>query len=107
MTISELERLFKSKERVKQQTLKEKASFDYILADLIGRSVGRIYSEENENTFPSLTDSYSALFKEEKEEKDKEEQKLNDEASVIRFKQFANSFNRKFNKEVVKNEWRT
>jgi hypothetical protein len=47
MTISELERLFESKRRMRKLQQQEKASYDYILAELIGRSIGRIYNASN------------------------------------------------------------
>ena len=89
MTLAELARLFKSKQRMQKQKAQEQAYFDYTLADLIGRSVARMYSKTNE--YPEIQEIYPALFEEEK-------QKKQDELSVIRFKQFADAYNRKFEK---------
>lgn len=98
MTLAELERAIESKRRVKKIEAQEKASFDYILADLIGRSVGRIYSSSTK--IPEISEVYPSLFDSKDIEEKKQEQKA--ELSVLRFKQFANSYNNKFNKEVAK-----
>jgi hypothetical protein len=76
----------------------ERASYDYILADIIGRSIGRLYS--NSAQYPPIEEVYPTLFNTEhiKEQK----QNKVDELSAMRFKQFAASFNKKFNKEVAK-----
>ena len=51
---------------------------------------------------PDLTTAYSTLFVEENEEVKQAIQKKQDELSALRFKQFAQSFNQKFNKEEQK-----
>ena len=88
MTPAELERMVESKKR----SLKEKASFDYILADLIGHSVSRIYNSGNK--MPTLNEAYPFLFNEEEEAEKIQEKK--DELSALRFKLFAQSYNKKF-----------
>jgi hypothetical protein len=98
MTIAELERLIESKKRVKAQRDREKASFDYILADLIGISVSRAYSSSNK--FPELHEVYPTLFDSEEIQEKKQEQL--DELSALRFKQFAQAYSK--NKEVAKSE---
>ena len=97
MTIAELGRTFSSRLRVEQQRQKEKASFDYILADLIGRSIGRIYSSSNK--MPEISEMYPTLFDSQEIQEKKQEQK--DELSALRFKQYADFHNKKFNKEVA------
>ena len=96
MTIAELTRAIASKKRIQKQQAQEKASFDYILADLIGRSISRLYSSSV--TVPEIAEVYPSLFdaEEAKEEKENKKQEL----SVLRFKQFAQTFNKKFEKEV-------
>ena len=98
MTLAELIRAIESKKRVEKEKAKEKASFDYILADMIGRSVSRIYSSAA--TLPTLAEVYPTLFDSEEIEEKKQAQK--DELSALRFKQFANSFNKRIKKEVGK-----
>ena len=98
MTIAEIDRLIESKKRVKERADKEKASFDYILADLIGRSVSRVYGASNK--YPELHEAYPTLFNSE-EIKEKQQEQL-DELSALRFKQFAQAYSK--NKEVAKSD---
>ena len=97
MTLAEINRAANSKIRMTKIEDEKKASFDYILADLIGRSVSRIYNSSNK--MPSLSEAYPSLFSKE-EEVETIQQKKN-ELSALRFKQFANSHNKRF-KEVAK-----
>lgn len=99
MTVAELERLFASKKRVKLAEEKERAHFDYTLAELIGHSVARIYNKENE--YPKIELVYPSIF--DTKEMEEERQKQQDELSALRFKQFAQAFNKKF-KEGGANE---
>ena len=92
MTIAELSRATASKERVKKRKAQEQASFDYIQADLIGRSIGRIYSSSTK--IPAISEAYPTLFNSQEIEEQKAAQKA--ELSALRFKQFANSYNKKF-----------
>ena len=99
MTIAELERAFASKNRLIKQQAQEKATYDYILADLIGRSVARLYNSSNR--MPDISDAYPTLFDSQEIQAKKQEQK--DKLSALRFKQFAQSFNQNFkSKEVAK-----
>lgn len=97
MTIIELNRAIESRERVKIAQQKEKAIFDYNLADLIGRSISRLYSATA--TMPDISTVYPTLF-DSQEIKEQRQEKLN-ELSAIRFRQFAQSFNKQL-KEVAK-----
>lgn len=97
MTIAELVRAVESKQRVKKQELKEKAVFDYNLANLVGVSISRVYSKSNK--YPSIEEAYPTLFSNEEIEQAKEQQKM--EQSVINFRNFADSFNTRFNKGVT------
>lgn len=95
MTIAELNRLVDSKKRMQKLEAQERASHNYILADLIGRSVARIYSSST--TMPHISEAYPTLFSNEQYQEEIQEKK--DELSILRFKQFTQSFNEKF-KEV-------
>jgi hypothetical protein len=97
MTLAELERAVESKLRVKKNQDQEKAIFDYILADLIGRSVARVVNANN--TMPEISEVYPNLFEKTALKHRQEEKKA--ELSALRFKLFANSFNTRF-KEVAK-----
>lgn len=98
MTLAELIRAINSKIRVKKRQDQEKASFDYILADLIGRSIARLYSSSAK--YPEITEVYSTLF--DSQELQEKKQAQLEELSALRFKQFAQAYNKKFNKEVGK-----
>ena len=89
-----------SKKRVIERERKEKAYFDYILADTIGHSVGRLCDEKS--TYPCIEDVYPDLYN--SKERQEEKQKQQEQISILRFKQFAENLNRKFNKEVATNE---
>jgi hypothetical protein len=92
MTLAELDREIESRKRQQREKAKEKASFDYILADLIGRSVARIHSSSNK--MPSIAEAYPSLFV--AEEIEAQQQQKKDELSILRFKQFTQSFNKRF-----------
>jgi hypothetical protein len=96
MSLDEVIRAVESKKRVQLEKAKERASFDYILADLIGKSISRLYSSSGR--MPSIQEVYPALFNDEKTQEDIQAQK--DELSAIRFKQFAQSYNKRFDKEA-------
>ena len=83
MTLAELNRCLLSKRRAIENEERKRATYDYILADLIGRSVARVYSSSAK--MPELAQAYPGLFKEQR-----------DELSALRFKQFAESFNKRF-----------
>lgn len=98
MTLAELERAIQSKRRVEKQKAQERASYDYILADLIGYSVARTQSSANK--MPEISAVYPSLFDSEEIKQKKQEQKA--KLSALRFKQFANAYNAKLNKEAAK-----
>ena len=91
MTIAELIRAMESKKRIAKQEAEAKASYDYILANLIGYSVSRIYSSSSK--MPSLADAYPTIFN--SEERQEAQQEKQDELSALRFRQFAKFHNDK------------
>lgn len=92
MTMAELERALASRKRVMIREAQQKANFDYILADLIGRSVGRIYSSATK--IPEIAAVYPTLFDSQEIEEAKAAKQA--ELSALRFKQFADSYNKRF-----------
>ena len=92
MTPAEVFRAIESKKRVLKIQAQERASFDYILADLIGRSMARVYSSSN--SLPELGAVYPSLFDTKEIEEKKQAKKM--ELSAARFKQFAQSHNEKY-----------
>lgn len=96
MTIGELERKVESCNRLEKHRLKERATFDYTLAMLIGRAFGA----NEEHPFPDLFDVYPDLFADDVKKKEEDESARKAQLSAIRFIQFANSFNKKFAEEA-------
>ena len=91
MTIAELSRAVESYNRRKKAEDKEKASFDYLLADTIGKSVARIYSSSAK--MPELFEVYPSLF--DSAELQAQKQARKNELSILRFKQFTQAHNDK------------
>lgn len=100
MTIAELIRLIDSKKRIEKRQDQKRANFDYALAGLIGRSVSRIYSSNA--TMPDISEVYPNLFDSEQISEQKQAQK--NEMSIIRFKQFAQNYNKNFKNKEVQND---
>lgn len=100
MTIGELSRAIRSKIRVQKFEARQKASFDHALAQMIGRACGMAFGSIKE-AFPEISEVYPMLFDSEEMKQKKQEQQA--ELSALRFKQFAESFNKKFKaKEAAK-----
>lgn len=92
MTIAELNRAIESKQRVRKREAEERASYDYILADLVGQSVSRIYSSSNK--MPSIAEAYPTIF--DRKELEEQKQRKQVELSALRFRQFAAAYNAKY-----------
>lgn len=92
MTPAEVTRAINSRKRVMKVEAQERATYDYILADLVGKSIARIYSSSA--TYPDLASVYPSLFDSPEIEQKRQEKK--NELSALRFKQFAQSYNDKF-----------
>lgn len=98
MTLAELTRVIDSKKRIIKQQAQEKATYDYILGELIGRSIARIYSDKA--NYPEIYDAYPSLFDKETMEEAKKQEQM--KLSAERMKQFAESFNKRFNNKEAK-----
>ena len=96
MTFAELDRLTASKDRMRKHMDKERATYDYILATLIGRAFAA--NMDSKATFPEIHEVYPSLFNKKEREIQKREQV--NQLSALRFKQFAQSYNKRF-KEVA------
>jgi hypothetical protein len=97
MTIAEFERAIASKRRMILNEAKERAAYDYILGDLIGKSIGRIYSSATK--YPDISQAYPSLFNSEDLAQARMEKQA--ELSALRFKQYANFHNKKYKEEVA------
>lgn len=91
MSIAEFIREVESYNRRKNQQERTQASFDYVLADTIGKSIARIYSSSAK--MPELYEAYPSLFVVDEIQRVRQDKK--DELSVLRFKQFAQAHNDK------------
>lgn len=100
MTIGEFDRLLESKRRVQKIEAQRQANFDYILGDLIGRSIARIYNSSND--YPEIYDVYPEFFNKEKIEEAREEHTI--ELSAQRLTDFAISFNKRKKLKEENNE---
>lgn len=94
MTLAELDRFFRSRKRVLEAQERKRASFDYIQADLIGRSIARVYNSSNK--FPTIEKAYPTLFT--GEEMKQVRLKQNQQRFLDGLKQFANSRNKEIEK---------
>lgn len=103
MTFAEIKRAIASKQRQAKIQAQERASFDYILADLVGRSIARLHAEDGVEIFPKLEEAYPSLFEDlpQIQEKRDKMSKAKDELSALRFRLFVASHNEKY-KEVAK-----
>jgi hypothetical protein len=102
MTIAEVVRHIETHNKIKKIESQEKASYDYILASLIVK--GFNITMGGKDTYPRIEEAYSGLFDDIKAEQEEKITQRNIELSVLRFKQFAQSYNNKKNKVVASNE---
>lgn len=93
MTVAEIERYAKGA----LARRKEKAQFDYVLADLIGISAARMMSKEI--NYPAIEEVYPHLFtKTDEEIRQEREAEIATRNSVNRFLEFAQKHNSKMKK---------
>lgn len=92
MTFAELVRAFESKSRTNKQQAQERASYDYLLAELMGRSIARIYSSSAK--MPDISEVYPSLFDSEEVKAKRQEQTA--QLSILRFKHYAEAHNKKY-----------
>jgi hypothetical protein len=91
-TLAEIERRLSSIKKIQDRNNKEKAYFIYSLSNLITISMARLYSKEA--TMPTLEECFPEFFNSEEIVQEKEEQQAN--ISAIRFRMFADSFNKRY-----------
>ena len=95
MTIAEVDRHIKSRIRIRKVEAQEKAYYDYTLASLITKGMTIAWGAKT--SFPSIQEVYPDIFNEmaERHQEQVKQQKIS--LSALRFKQFAQSYNNKFN----------
>jgi hypothetical protein len=72
MTIGEIHRRIEAYNKAKRRKEKETAINNYILADLIGASVGRLFK----GNYPAIEEAYPSLFAEETKSEAERKQEL-------------------------------
>ena len=92
MTLAEIERAAQCWQRKQRRELQEKAKLTHILADLVGHSVARIYSQNAK--MPTIYEAFPNLFEETETERERKAAAAM-EISAIRFMQFATAHNNK------------
>lgn len=97
MTLGEITRRIESYNRTLKLKHQEQATFDYILADLMGRSFAR--TQHSANKMPAIYEAYPTIFDSTEIEEQKRAKQL--ELSALRFKQYATAHNDKFKQEVA------
>lgn len=102
MTIGEVRRAAASINRMKRRQAQEKATYDYILANLITKGISKVLGGKEE--YPTLEQAYNGLFDDVVAERQAkiQEQKIN--LSALRFKQFAQSYNNNLKNKGVAND---
>ena len=95
MTPGEVLRLVQSRAKLRKMEAQEKASYDYILANLIVKGVSLTLG--GKGSYPTIQEAYSGLFDDRVDEAKSEEiQQQKMILSALRFRQFAQSHNNKF-----------
>ena len=102
MTPAEVVRAIESGNRVRRLEAQEKASYDYILATLIVKGISITLGDKA--SFPTLHEAYPSLFDDVTKAQEEEIQAQKNELSILRFKQFARSYNSKLKDKEVLNQ---
>lgn len=100
MTPGEVNRSIQSKQRVRKIEAQERAGYDYILANLIVKGISLTLGGKGD--YPTIEEAYPGIFNEQKKVKNEQIQAQKMNLSALRFRQFAQSYNSRFNKEVPK-----
>jgi hypothetical protein len=82
--------------RMRKIEAQEKATYDYIQATLIIRGVGIALGSKED--YPTVEQSYPGIFEDMVEKQQQELRQKRDELSALRFRQFAQSYNKRFEK---------
>lgn len=102
MTLGEVRRALKSKIKIQKLELKERATFDYIQARLITKGVAIAFGDKS--AFPELEESYPGIFTDQEGDIKAKQEEAKTQLSVLRFKQFANFHNKKYEEVASENE---
>ena len=103
MTIAEIDRAAASYKRRFDMESKQKATYDYILSQLLGISVSRAINGGDKD-FPAIEEIYPTLFKERAIATKDAKADAKATAFGIHLKQFAQQHNKKLEKRGLKNK---
>lgn len=98
MTIAEVVRHIEAQQKLKTIRNQERASYDYILASLIVK--GFSITMGSKDTYPTINEAYGGMFDDIEAEQEETRRQRAMEMSALRFRQFAQSYNNRNNKEV-------
>ena len=93
MTLAEIDRAVKSKIRVQKIQAQEQAYYDYTLANLITKGVGKMMGDKSD--YPTLAEAYPHLFEEALKAQESKVAEQKQILSALRFKQYADFHNKK------------
>ena len=99
MTVGEVIRYIEARKEIEKRQAQEKASYDYLQATLISK--GFAIAMGSKDTFPTIEEVYVGLFDDMREEKIRQHKM---ELSAIRFKNFMQSHNKKYEEVQTDNE---
>jgi hypothetical protein len=102
MTPAEVGRAIDSKNRLVKLEAKERATYDYILAELIVQGFSCVMSGKGK--FPEIKEAYPSIFEDVIKAEEEKIQKQKDDLSTLRFLQFAQSYNERHKEKGVQNE---
>lgn len=97
MTLAEVKRWIDAHEKCRLRELKEQAMIEYISVDLIGVSVGRLFTKDV--SYPQFTEAFASLFTEEEIKQIEEDRlKAKREETIARMKAMAKAHNDRLEK---------
>ena len=99
MTIAEINRAVESYQRRENQKAKERASFDYVLAQMIGLNLNRAING-SETDYPTMAEIYPTLFADKAKQHKEIKENRKAESFAIQLKQFSMYHNEKIKKGV-------
>ena len=91
MTPREVSRAMKAKHKVRRAMAQERATLDYIQANLITKGVSIAFGSKE--TIPPIEQVYVGLFDDVKEQQEEQIKQRKTDLSALRFKMFAQSYN--------------
>ena len=102
MTPAEVNRAIKAKHKIRRIEAQERATYDYLQATLIVKGVSITLGSKE--SFPPIEEVYTGLFDDIKEKQEEQIKQRKMDLSALRFKQFAQSYNKNLKQKDVRAE---